>query len=175
MISRILFPSLLLLAIACGKKEKTLEQLAASGHPVAQYELGRQFYFGDNGRPRDLLMAYQWFVRAAEAGDTGAQNTLGVMYQQGQGIMVDLKLAHHWYHQAANAGHAQAQSNLGHLCAQGIGVEKDIVEAYQWFALAAAGGDELGKANLEVVKRFMTPTQLEEGRARVVAWRKRHQ
>lgn len=137
--------------MACAKKEKSLEQLADEGDSVAQYEMGRQFYVGDHGRPRDLLMAYQWFVRAAEAGDTGAQNTLGVMLQNGQGVGADLDRAREWYQRAADAGHPKAQSNLGHLYAMGIGVEKNIVQAYQWFALAAAGGDPQGQSNLAVV------------------------
>jgi len=87
----------MLSAMACAKKEKSLEQLADEGDSVAQYEMGRQFYVGDHGRPRDLLIAFQWFVRAAEAGDTGAQNTLGVMLQNGEGVGADLDRAREWY------------------------------------------------------------------------------
>jgi TPR repeat protein len=172
---KFLFLGLMLSAMACAKKEKSLEQLADEGDSVAQYEMGRQFYVGDHGRPRDLLMAYQWFVRAAEAGDTGAQNTLGVMLQNGQGVGADLDRAREWYQRAADAGHPKAQSNLGHLYAMGIGVEKNIVQAYQWFALAAAGGDPQGQSNLAVVKRFITAEELAAAQARVREWSARHQ
>jgi TPR repeat protein len=114
-------------------------------------------------------------VRAAEAGDTGAQNTLGVMLQNGEGMGADLDRAREWYQRAADAGHPKAQSNLGHLYAMGIGVEKNIVQAYQWFALAAAAGDQQGQSNLAVVKRFITAEELATAQARVREWNAQHQ
>ncbi|MBC8325154.1 MAG: sel1 repeat family protein [Verrucomicrobia subdivision 3 bacterium] len=169
-----IYLSLILCGVACAEKEKTLEQLAEEGDPVAQYEMGRQYYYGDQGRSRDFLVAYQWFVRAAMAGGTGAQNTLGVMLQNGEGVGADLNRAREWYELAANVGHPQAQSNLGHLYAMGIGVEKNIVKAYQWFALSAEAGDSQGRKNLAIVKRFISPEELEAAKARVTEWHAQH-
>ncbi|HIL25070.1 MAG TPA: hypothetical protein EYG19_06680, partial [Verrucomicrobia bacterium] len=98
---KFLFLGLMLSAMACAKKEKSLEQLADEGDSVAQYEMGRQFYVGDHGRPRDLLMAYQWFVRAADAGHPKAQSNLGHLYAMGIGVEKNIVQAYQWFALAA--------------------------------------------------------------------------
>lgn len=59
-----------------------------------------------------LTQALQWVHRAADRGDTEAQNTLGLMYLKGEGVKKDLSLAEQWFRQAAALGYAQAQDNL---------------------------------------------------------------
>ena len=49
----------------------------------------------------------------AEAGDAGAQNDLGFMYDTGEGVPQDDAEAARWYRLAADQGHAGAQYNLG--------------------------------------------------------------
>ena len=49
----------------------------------------------------------------AEQGDAHAQNSLGFMYDTGQGVPQDSQEAERWYRLAAEQGHAYAQYNLG--------------------------------------------------------------
>ena len=51
--------------------------------------------------------------RLAEDGDAEAQNDLGVMYGNGEGVPQDYKEAVKWYRLAAEQGVAAAQYNLG--------------------------------------------------------------
>ena len=52
---------------------------------------------------------------AAEQGNAMAQNSLGVMYELGQGVPQDHKAAVKWYKLASEQGDADAQNNLEKL------------------------------------------------------------
>ena len=73
-----------------------------------------------------------------------AQNNMGVLYANGQGVDKDLVEAVRWYRKAAEQGHAQAQTNLGFTYANGRGVDKDVKRAADWCARAAAQGHPVG-------------------------------
>jgi len=49
----------------------------------------------------------------ADTGDAAAQNRLGLIYQNGEGVSQDDAEAIRWYLKAAEQGHADAQNNLG--------------------------------------------------------------
>jgi TPR repeat protein len=51
--------------------------------------------------------------KAADQGDAGAQNNLGLMYQVGHGVPRDYAEALKWYRLAAEQGAATAQTALG--------------------------------------------------------------
>lgn len=85
---------------------------------------------------------------AAEKGDADAQNELGVMYVQGQGVAQDYKLATIWLRKAAEQGIAMAQSNLGMMYHDGQGVEQDFQQALIWYRKAAAQGNAVAQLNL---------------------------
>ena len=79
--------------------------------------------------------------KAADGGDAGAQNKLGFMYDQGNGVTQDYAEAVKWYRLSAEQGHAPAQYNLALMYAHGAGVPQDDAEALKWFRLAAYQGD----------------------------------
>ena len=56
----------------------------------------------------------------ADQGDMDAQFSLGVMYDNGQGVIQDYKEAVKWYRLAADQGDAAAQFNLGYMFYEGI-------------------------------------------------------
>ena len=53
----------------------------------------------------------KWYRLAAEQGDADAQSNLGVMYQQGKGVIKDYVYAHMWWNIAASQGHKDATKN----------------------------------------------------------------
>jgi hypothetical protein len=87
----------------------------------------------------------------AERGDAKAQNTLGLKYQRGQGVIQDYKTAFKWYKKAAEQGYAQAQINLGVLYAEGKGVAQNRHRAYMWLELSGSG-----KSKLNLIGKEMT-------------------
>ena len=85
----------------------------------------------------------------AEAGDVGAQISLGDMYREGQGVPQDGAEAVAWYRLAAEQGDATAQFNLGMMYeGAGVGVPQDQVEAAAWISKAAEQGDVRAQINL---------------------------
>ena len=91
-----------------------------------------------------------------------AQNNLGVMYANGEGVPQNYAEAVNWFRKAAEQGDAVAQNSLGAMYNNGTGVPEDDVQAYAWFNIAAAQGDELAKEN----KGRVTESMTNEGRAR---------
>ena len=55
------------------------------------------------GGPQDYEEALRWFRRAAEQGNGGAQNHLGLMYFEGEGIAKDEIEAYKWAYLSAAA------------------------------------------------------------------------
>ena len=45
---------------------KALREAAEDGDLDAQYRLGRSYYYGDDGAPKDEEKAFYWFQKAAE-------------------------------------------------------------------------------------------------------------
>ena len=97
--------------------------------------------------------------------DASAQFNLGLMYANGEGVPQDDAEAVKWYLKAAEQGNVKAQFNLGLMYDDGYGVAEDDVEAYAWFSVAGAGGDKDARKNRDIIKRDLTPTQLERGQA----------
>ena len=109
------------------------------------YQLGRAYY-STGGNIRG---AFEQFTEAAERGYAAAQNALGVLYHQGQGVPRDDARAVVWYRKAAEQGFARAQFALGNMYEIGMGVRRDYTEAAGWYGKAGEqgikeAGDRLG-------------------------------
>ena len=96
----------------------------------------------------DYETAFREFKVAAEQGDVYAQNNLGYMYQNGQGVAQDYKEAVKWYRLAGEQGNTKAQFNLGGMYVKGQGVTQDYKEAVKWWRLAAEQGYASAQFNL---------------------------
>ena len=115
--------------------------------------------------PEDDRQAVFWYRKAAEQGFADAQNNLGGMYANGEGVPEDDRQAVFWFRKAAEQEVARAQYNLGAMYANGEGVPEDYVRAYAWFNLAAAQGDEDAERFRAELRQWMTPAQIAEGQA----------
>ena len=67
------------------------------------------------GVSQDYSEAVKWYRKAAEQGDAGAQNDLGVCYDNGQGVNKDYTEAVKWYRKAAEQGFLPAKERLQEL------------------------------------------------------------
>lgn len=81
----------------------------------------------------DYITAYKLFKPRAEAGDSEAQNYLGVHYYLGLGVKRDLRQALQWYEKAAIQGDPEAQFNYGLMFNNAYGTEHNITTAFKWF------------------------------------------
>jgi uncharacterized RDD family membrane protein YckC len=93
----------------------------------------------------DYTTALRVFRALADRGDTDAQNNIGFMYANGQGVATNYAEAVKWYRLAAEAGYAIAQSNLGAMYVDGKGVAKNYAEAARWYRLAAEQGNAIAQ------------------------------
>jgi hypothetical protein len=82
-----------------------------------------------------------WYRHSDKVGVALAQNSLGIMYENGEGVREDDKKAVKWYRLAAEQGNAKAQSNLGFMYDGGFGGIEDHKKAAKWYRLAAKQGD----------------------------------
>ncbi|MDO5296135.1 MAG: tetratricopeptide repeat protein, partial [bacterium] len=125
---------------------KELRELAFSGDCLAQYEYYN--YVLSYNVVQDHTKAIEWLRKAAEQGNARAQNTLGLTYNNGQGVEQDYNKAVEWYRKAAEQGNIMAQFNLGVMYENGQGVEQDYNKAVEWYRKAAAQGNAMAQNNL---------------------------
>jgi TPR repeat protein len=139
---------------------------AEQGNVMAQFNLGTMYENGaiewpqyglddtndtSSGVPLDYKKAMYWYRKAAVQGYAQAQNSVGVMYINGQGVNKDIKQGVDWYRKAAEQGYAQAQYNLGVAYNDGIGVKQEFKQAIHWYSKAAEQNDALAQFNLGVM------------------------
>lgn len=82
--------------------------------PEAMNTVGSYYLRGKRGFPVDLSKAVEMFQRASELGSVEANNNLGNLYYNGEGVQMDKKKCIHYYQVAAMMGHEVARYNLGY-------------------------------------------------------------
>ncbi|WP_428095502.1 tetratricopeptide repeat protein [Candidatus Thioglobus sp.] len=115
----------------------------------AETKLDRWYQIGyDYSQMQRNDDAFEWMMRAADGGHSGAQNNIGLSYLHGLGVKQDEKQAFEWFEKSAKQGLPYAQSELAMLHYEGKGTEKDIQLAQNWWLTAAKQQDEYAQYNL---------------------------
>ncbi len=78
------------------------------------YRLGRLYATG-SGVEKDHVEAFNWYKRAAKAGNSDAMYALGEAYEHGIGVRDDIQQAVNWYDQATLHGNKAAKAALDRL------------------------------------------------------------
>jgi TPR repeat protein len=115
--------------------------------------------------------AYHLLQPLAAQGDAVAQEVLGVMYAEGQGVQKDEAQAVQLFRQAAEQGNDRGQYNLGAAYVNGLGVPTDYVLGQMWFILAAAQGFEAARSARDKLTPYMTPGQIAEAQRLAREWK----
>ena len=75
-----------------------------------EYKEGeKHYYLGD---ARSYAEALQWYLKAAAKGHSGAEYSIGWMYEQGNGVSRDYQKAIGWYRKAAGHGSEIARKGI---------------------------------------------------------------
>lgn len=119
------------------------------------------------------------FRAAADAGEAGALNNLGVLHENGAGVPRNAVRAVEWYRKAAEGGVAAAQYNLAMLTAgdhifggaDPLRRDEDMAAAYMWLSLSADQKFALAVETLEELGRFLTKPQMAAAQKRLRARR----
>lgn len=86
--------------------------------------------------------AINLWLPLAEAGDTRAQEFIGILHEEGHGVPKDAAKAIEWYERAASSGDMAAQFNLGRIYLKGELVDQDLARARDLLMRAAEQGDK---------------------------------
>lgn len=122
-----------------------LEAAAAQGDPDHIFDLAAVL------EPSDPEQAAALYAQAADAGHMDAAVSLGVLFQNGNGVTQDTARALQLYEAPAAVGHPRAQNNLGLLYVRGTGAPQDYDRAAKLFAAAADQGLGTAMTNLGVM------------------------
>lgn len=140
---------------ASPKVDEALLDAAEQGDAAAQMKVA--LAYDEAGDPAE---AARWYALAAEQGVSEAQNNLGVMYKDGQGVNQDYAEAARWFMKAAEQDNTLSQLNLGWLYHAGKGVRQDADSARYWYTLAAEKGHATAWLNLGILSLQQGDTTL---------------
>jgi len=132
------------------ESKEVYEKLAKEGNPIAQDRLGYLhsgiqilFYLGKKEKaPQDLLKmedkkkAVYWYRKAALQDYDKAQLDLGMMYEDGEGVLKDNNKAYEWFLKAANQGNSTAMLRIAYMYQDGR-LKENNKKMIEWFKKSA--------------------------------------
>lgn len=134
---------------------QALRAAATAGDPDAQFRLAQTYQLG-KGTGTDAETAIMWYRRAAAQGHAQASDELGfLLFSHG-----DRKLAMPYVEKAAARGDPRAFYLLGIAHFNGDLAPRDWPLAYAQMTRAAEGGLPAGKANLQMMDKYLLPPDL---------------
>ena len=117
------------------------------------------------------MEAGKWDQKAADQGNVEAQDNLGAMYREGEGVNQDHKEAVRWFRKAAEQGNVVGQIALAGIYFKGKVLEQNSVTAFAWINIAATNG-QVGEQikwqqMKDLINKKMTPAQKAKAEALV--------
>ena len=142
---------------------KCLEPLAEMGDEKSQVNVG--LAYDEEG---DNIKAVKWYRRAAEQGNKTGMINLGVMHENGEGLIKSNVYAQMWYNVGASSRDISKNMTPAEIvsaqklarecvrkkykgCNVGLAYDEkpgDKIKAVKWFKRAAEQGDNIGMINL---------------------------
>ncbi|KAH6900239.1 hypothetical protein B0T10DRAFT_20691 [Thelonectria olida] len=132
-----------------------LDLMSQKGDSKASYNLGRIYYEGQRGLPRNIPYARKYFFlvasrywkndgRVLESYKQGVETIaskaagyLGRMYLRGDGVKVNFERAKFWFERGISQGDAQSQHGLGLMMLNGYGSKENVKLAMELFRKSA--------------------------------------
>lgn len=120
------------------------EKAYDSKNSAVQYQLAQNYYSGINKFPKDPIRSAFWYEKVATQGNKNAQNVLGLMYLNGQGVALNREKAFYWLEKGCDTKSAAAQYQLSLNYSDGTNnFPIDFQRASKWLNLSASKGYEL--------------------------------
>ena len=130
-----------------GEAVERLKKRVAADDAKAIHITGCCHFKGLNGYPQDVDQALELWHRSGELGRTDAYATIGLAYENGDGVERDKKKATYYYELAAMKGDADARCNLGNDEAKAGNIDR----ALKHYMIAATWGHD---GALEMIKEL---------------------
>jgi TPR repeat protein len=120
-----------------------LEKCYAIGHDAqSAYELALIYEYGKYNVTIDVVVAFDYFHKAALLNHVDAMAEIGLCYELGLcGVEQNDTLALDWYMKAAELGHSNAKYSIGEAFEEARGVPQSDAEACLWYYKAAMEND----------------------------------
>jgi cell division septation protein DedD len=132
--------------------------LADRGDPDAQYNIAQAYFLG-RGVPQNMVLAEQWYERAARQGHPEATANYGLLlFQNGR-----RQEALPFITRAADAGDPRAQYVLGTALFNGDIITRDAPRAYALMSRAAAQNLPPAVSQLTEMERLLSPQDRARG------------
>ena len=136
--------------------------LTALSLPVSAQDFNKGLAAHNDG---NYAAAIEEWKPLAEAGDVKSQYKLGIMYENGQGVIQENSEAIKWYRAAADQGDVEAQYKLGFMYRSGNSVNRDNKIAHMWYNIASANGSEKSIKSRDGTAVLMTAAAIEKAQA----------
>jgi TPR repeat protein len=138
-----------------------LEGDCLSGVAEQCFDLGRDYFTGRAGFPRDAARSAAGYARGCALGHREACNNFADAYEYGAGVPRDLTRAADLYDRACRLGEPLGCANLGHLIENGEGVPRDVPRARALYRDACAAGTTYAclHAAMSAIESPATPAQ----------------
>lgn len=131
---------------------------AVAGDPDAQFNLGQAYKLG-RGVPVDLVLAEEWYRKAALQGHVQASDNYALaLFQNGKHDE-----AVPWLEKSVARGEPRAQLVLGTMLFNGDSVERDWVRAYALIVRASASGLPQGSQTLAQMDQYIPADTRQKG------------
>lgn len=143
-------PSLLYSAdLALEKKDNKsyfllLTTAANLGSNTAQFNLGVDYFYGNNNAWRDKRTGYAYLLLSAINNNPYAMHKIALIRFTGDGVEKDYEQAIYWFEKSANTFYEDANKSqiiLGDIYLNGLGVIKNLKSAFDYYSLAAFSGN----------------------------------
>ena len=123
---------------ACG--DQSYADKAKAGDPQAEflyayYEHGGETPPNTPGASYTNVPAFNWMLRAAQAGYPPAWREVAGDYEGGQGTAVNLAEAARWYQKCAPLHDAICEHGLADMLVAGQALPKEVVQGYAWMVI----------------------------------------
>ncbi|HZX72650.1 MAG TPA: tetratricopeptide repeat protein [Rhodanobacter sp.] len=123
-----------------------LREAATSGNTLAAYKLGKMYGYGchdGRGVTQDFGQSVHWYTIAANQGHRDSQDSLSLLYMNGQGVPKDPAKAEYWRDKSIGQHGLQAMTIGGRKVE-----ERDAQLAFVRTSKRAAQGDAVAKNDL---------------------------
>ena len=137
-----------------------IQKRVDAGDPVATWDLGNSYHFGECGLEKDVTRAVELYERAAVLALKDAHYSLGCLYDMGTGVEKDTIKATRYYDAAAMRGHVSARYNLG--CEEEIAGNYDLALQHWMIAAKLGHEDALGNVKGMFMDRLATKADYAE-------------
>ena len=129
-----------------------LQYAADKDHLPALTLIGRVFL--SPGQDRDPVKAADFFKNAATRGDAEAKYYLGLLFQDGVGVIQNDAEAFSWMRGASEGGYGPAMLALSRYYTDGRGTDPDLDKARDWLTEAASA--QVPEAQFALANSYLT-------------------